>query len=201
VLHPSHFLGNALYSLIGYNGFTLIDIYKTLLNLPIKTKPNINLHFSPELTKNAEKRFYDYGLIPQKTIIIAPHANSVNENFISLEFWTDIIEYCKTKNYSIAALTGDAKYLNLGMQPIDFPLSESIPFLNMCHSFISLRSGLCDLVGTAECNKIVLYPKLQWYSGSLIEGSSIKKMAIAKNNLHEIEITSNNDSSKIIELL
>jgi hypothetical protein len=74
--------------------------------------------------------------------------------------------------------------------PVDFPLNEAIPFVGNCGCFIGNRSGFCDLIASVSAISIILYSNEKWHSGSLIEGSSLKRMGITGENTFELEVDS-----------
>jgi hypothetical protein len=66
VIHPEHIYPSSMQSLIGYKNFTLLDVYKVLLNLPILCKTIPPAHPGKEITDKAFQRFSEYGLPPGK---------------------------------------------------------------------------------------------------------------------------------------
>ena len=44
------------------------------------------------------------------------------------------------------------------MKSLEIPLKEVIPFVEYGGFFMGARSGLCDLLGFAQCRKKVIYP-------------------------------------------
>lgn len=42
---------------------------------------------------------------------------------------------------------------------LKFPVEASVPYLEYAGGFIGMRSGLCDVISSAACRKLLLYPK------------------------------------------
>lgn len=95
-------------------------------------------------------------LIEGKSVIIAPYAKSVVQP--SREFCADIVNNCKQQGLKIFTnVFGDEEPL-AHTTPITFPLNQLIRAVEYAGHFIGLRSGLCDLVSTANCRKTVIMP-------------------------------------------
>jgi len=95
-------------------------------------------------------------LIEGKSVIIAPYAKSVVQP--SHEFWADIVNNCKQQGLKIFTnVFGDEEPLAHTI-PITLPLDQLISAVEFAGHFIGLRSGLCDIVSTANCCKTVVMP-------------------------------------------
>lgn len=202
ILHPIYFMKNSLLSIIGYKNINLNDIYKILLNIPISTI-NTTPKFNEKLSNIAKKRFNEYGLANSKNVLLAPNANSFDEGFFNDKYWDEVIDFLLEKGFKV--LLNDNKnnirsLSNKNIVNVNFPLNESIDFINLCDLFISVRSGLCDLVSSVNTKKIIIYPKLPWYSGNYITGCSLIEMGLSQIDIFEIEIDKN-DSNNTINLL
>ena len=190
------FFRNAMVSLLGYKNMTINEVYKIMLNIAVTT-PNAKPVIPSEVSEAGTKRFDSYGLPKQNTVLLAPHANTVNEQSLPLVFWTDLIRFLLDNQYQVAILSNDTVYqISDEVKPVFFPLDEAIPFCEQCGYLVSIRSGLCDLVSTADCEKIVLYPKNQPNSRNIAQWSSIVNMGIAGEKVYEY----NYDAQHIEEL-
>ena len=188
ILHPEFFLKESLYSLIGFNGLTLGDIYKIMLNLPIQTvynKPIVN-----QITRNtAFEKFHNYNLTNCKTVLFAPHANSFDEGFIPFVFWETLNFELHSLGYKVIVNSNNKQFTDLQkIISVDFSLSEAIPFVEMCKVFVGVRSGFCDLISSSKSQKYIIYPKIDWYSGTFLSGSSLKSMGLIEDAISEFEI-------------
>lgn len=91
-----------------------------------------------------------------RAAILSPYAKSVTS--IPMNIWESIIDVLSKKDYQIFTnIVGDEKALP-GTIPISPLLCEMKSVVEMAGLFIGLRSGLCDVIRTAGCRKIALYP-------------------------------------------
>lgn len=188
VLHSENFLSNASQSIMGFKGFTLNDSYKLLLNININSR-NKKPIISNNLRLRAKKRFDEYGLKENKTVIIAPNAVSISDNQISNNEWVVLSEKLSRNGYDIVFLSHQKEYQSIPFsKSVYFEISETIPFIELCGYFISIRSGICDVAATANCYKYILYPDIDWFSGSLYSCTSLGLMYEGVENLKEFII-------------
>jgi hypothetical protein len=91
-----------------------------------------------------------------KTVIISPYANSVAE--LPSEFWDKIVTEYTQKGYAVYTnVVGDEKPL-AATNPIKIPIVQMPSAVEYAGIFIGMRSGLCDIVHTSNCKKIVVFP-------------------------------------------
>ena len=91
-----------------------------------------------------------------KTAIISPYAKSVAGLPESL--WTDLVDYLTEQGYELYTnVCGDEKPLP-GTKTISPKISEMKSAVEQAGLFIGIRSGICDVIKTADCIKIALYP-------------------------------------------
>lgn len=202
LLHPEHIYPTSMHSLIGYKGFTLLDVYKLLMDLPIEC-PTVGPSFpGKEIARRAIQRFRDYGLEDQKTILMAPDAFSYRKPFVSRHFWEKLVREGRSRGFKVAMMSIKPELNAIdGVTPVQFPLSEALPFLNQCGYLIGNRSGFCDLVASIPTTNILLYSKEKWHAGTLLEGSSLKRMGMAGENSHELEADSTNHEDLLPRIL
>lgn len=130
------------------------------------------------------------GLIPNKTVLLSPYANSVTG--LPIWFWNSIISELHEKGYKVLINSNFYNYLRA---PNFFPSNEtSVVCLNQGGFFLGVRSGFCDIISTSNCKKIILYPEISKKIDisnhrSESEFSSLRIMGLvdeADNNLIEI---------------
>ncbi len=93
-------------------------------------------------------------IVKGKTVIIAPEANSVTQ--LGIELWNRIIDGLTQKGYAVLVnIEYDQGYL---ASNYFCSYAESVPLLEYAGYFIGLRSGFCDIVSSAKCQKVVIYP-------------------------------------------
>ena len=91
-----------------------------------------------------------------RTAIIAPYAKSVAA--LPGDLWESLIADLKSNGYQVFTnIIGDEKPLE-GTEGISPKISEMKSAVEQAGLFIGIRSGMCDVIKTAEYRKIALYP-------------------------------------------
>lgn len=91
-----------------------------------------------------------------KTVIISPYAKSVA--LLPESLWSDLVDDLTERGYEIYTnVVGDEKQLE-GTKPISPTIAEMKTAVEQAELFIGIRSGMCDVIKTAGCRKIALYP-------------------------------------------
>lgn len=111
----------------------------------------------PDIPRYGSKVYKDLDrIVAGKSVIFSPYAKSVTA--INDDVWKDAVDYYSDKGYKcFTNVVGDEVPLD-GTEALNVPLPEMISVLEKAGTFIGLRSGLCDVVRTAKCKKIALYP-------------------------------------------
>lgn len=91
-----------------------------------------------------------------ESAIISPYAKSVTA--LSNGVWKEIVSDLISKGYTVYTnVAGDENALE-GTIPISPAINEMKSVVEQAGLFIGIRSGLCDVIRTADCRKIALYP-------------------------------------------
>jgi len=91
-----------------------------------------------------------------KTIILSPYAKSVVE--LPTEFWETLVMEYSAKGYSLYTnIVADEQPIS-GTVPLRLPICQMVPAVEYAGTFIGIRSGLCDVLNTANCRKTVVFP-------------------------------------------
>lgn len=89
-------------------------------------------------------------------VILSPYAKSVTA--LPEKIWKDIVCDYQRQGYQIFTnVVGEEKPLE-GTQPISPAICEMKSVVERAGTFIGIRSGICDVIRTADCKKIALYP-------------------------------------------
>jgi len=113
-------------------------------------------HFT-EVHEDDYWRWQKQGIVKGRTIIVAPDANSVTG--FPVWFWNSIIMDLHKAGYNVFV---NCNYFNFyRTENIFFSYKDSVPLLEYAGYFVAIRSGLCDIISTAKCKKIIIYPKQQ----------------------------------------
>lgn len=134
-------------------------------------------------------RWQKQGILSGKTVIISPDANSVTG--LPVWFWNSIILELKEKGFTVFVNCNYYNYYRAA--DIFFSYHDSVPLLEYAGFFMGVRSGLCDIISSAKCEKIIIYPEKQKeinYSEHRTEiefsGLEIMGLVDADSHLHEI---------------
>ncbi len=111
----------------------------------------------PALPVNCRQVYKDLDRIPEgNAVVFSPYAKSVTA--IDYRIWKDAVSYYNGNGYKCYTnVVGNEVPLD-GTEGIRVPLPEMISVLEKVGIFIGIRSGLCDVIRTANCRKIALYP-------------------------------------------
>lgn len=147
---------NLGYNLAGFKNLNFFDFYDYLvfgLKSPLSLK-NSNM----QEQKISESYISKLNIKKGKTIVLAPYSDSIIG--LQNEEWKYLAEKLSKKGYDILTNCGSGEAPIENTCPIFLPLDKMKSLVEYCGYFISVRSGLCDILLTANCKKIILYP--QW---------------------------------------
>lgn len=138
-----------------------------------------------------ETIFAQHSLIKGRTVLIAPRNNTLPP--IQNRFWKKVIKHLKEKGYTVCTNIANPKDKALkGTIPLFIPYSQIVPFLNMAGYFLSIRSGLCDIVSSSNCKKIILYRSgFNWNEKDSLDYFSLNSMGLCSD---AIELSYDNNT-------
>lgn len=119
-----------------------------VFGLPSGTEPVVPARWKP---------YGDLNAIEEKcAVILSPYAKSVTA--LPTGIWEDIVsDYRKQGCQVFTNVAGGEAPLG-GTMPISPAIREMKSVVERAGTFIGIRSGICDVVRTADCRKIALYP-------------------------------------------
>lgn len=145
-----------------------------------------------DIDENAKGQYAKAGIERDKTVIIAPFAYSINN--LPVWFWDKIANELIELGYKVFANINPTIEINPfeNMKSLYCTFQESVPLLEYAGYFIGLRSGFCDIISSAKCKKIILYPmppNKPNYSvhRSDLSFSGLERMGLCTENIIEIE--------------
>lgn len=141
----------------GFRDISMVDMYKRVcFDLPENAKKAVPQFNS--LNQEIVEEFRKKSLIPGKTVILSPYSTCIKP--LPDWFWEDIANQLKQCGYTVCTNSaGQQEPVIKGTVPIFFTYSNAASVLEYAGYFIAIRSGLCDIVSSAKCKKIVLYPR------------------------------------------
>ncbi len=119
-----------------------------VFGLPIGTEPEKPEHFRQYPYLNRIRR--------GKAVILSPYAKSVSA--LPRKLWEEIVRDYKGRGYQcLTNVAGEEKPLE-GTEELRAGIAELQSAAEWAGHFIGIRSGLCDVLTYAKCEKTVLYP-------------------------------------------
>ena len=94
-------------------------------------------------------------LIENRTVILSPYAKSIVG--IPESYWESVVEEFKEKGFAVFTNVVGSEIPIKGTEGLKIQLSEIIATVEYAGIFVGIRSGLCDILSTAMCRKIVIY--------------------------------------------
>lgn len=190
-IHFLHYVSNVpmytnfLIFLAGLNGIGFMDLYRaTVFQDAEFTLPTPDWNMDD---RSARDIFEKKHLIVGKTVLIAPEASSIAKG-PDKNFWIQLVHCLRKKGYSVCTNLSKQKDRPIsGTIGVFIPYEKIASFLNLGGFFVGYRSGLCDLIASIDCKKIILYPQDTWPIhkgldiGSTIDIFSLKKMGITRD--------------------
>ena len=122
--------------------------------------------------------FTQNGLIPGKTVLIAPYSYTLPN--ISKKMWAQVVNELNNKGYTVCTNVASKKEKAIkGTIPLFIPYKQLVPFLDEAGYFIGIRSGICEILASSTCKKIVLYKKgFDWNGKDSLDYFSLSKMGL-----------------------
>lgn len=138
-------LHNALYT----KCIPLETIYRCgIFGLAPDTSPVEPVNWAP---------FHGFGTAQKdRSVILSPYAKSVPA--FPTAFWEQAIDILSRKGYSIFTNVVEGEETLPGISALSLSIEELKSAAEQAGCFIGIRSGLCDILRTASCRKIALYP-------------------------------------------
>lgn len=176
----------------GFRGLNMVDFYLICGFGLDADVPKDRPVFSNNEIK-IMKWFQDYDLRPGKTVLLAPHSTGLEEFLPPESFWIELVQGLKAAGYCVCTNCVGVEKPVSGTVGLEIPFKEIVPFLNMAGGFIGIRSGLCDVISTSNCRKIILhtYRAKWWPDGQSIPYTGLNNMGLCENAV-EMEVTERN---------
>ena len=119
----------------------------------------------PDVLRRSEELFHRLGGIPGRSVLVAPISNS-NPGASDL-WWTQLVAALRAAGFVVFQNVANMLNPTLGTLldgaiPVEMPLEEALPFCELAGHFIGVRSGLCDLLGTARLKKKAVHVRKRY---------------------------------------
>lgn len=181
-----------------YKGINFIDYYKySIFGLGEDSRPEkpSAIKNSVESKQYVDDLFEEYGLKKGNTVILFPYAKTATS--LDVSFWERLAEELKNKGYIVCTnCGGDGEPEINGTIKLFFDLRYSIETVEEAGCIVGLRSGLCDVISTANAKKIIIYPDRIYGAGTFIDNFSLVKMELCND---AIEVVWNGTTDYMID--
>lgn len=170
-------------------------------NLDLLKKP----HYAEDETF-VEKIFKYFYLKENKTVLLAPYANSL----ISFpnDFWETLVDKLNKKGYSVCTnSSGISEPAIKGTCAVYIPYKYLKIFLTKAGNVISYRSGFSDIISEISCKKIILYSEQEIYDvmgglGTTFDYFSLKKMGLCTDAIeYKFNMYNNETIQKAVNII
>lgn len=163
-IHFLHFMygfSNISSTILSHKKISFRECYSFLVfNENIKDK---SVHVNRLFRHNCNEEIEKYGLVGKKSVVIAPTAKSIP--MLSPVFWEQLSNSLKENGFLVFTNVGGEDELPIyGTLPLKCSLSSINNILEYCGYFIGFRSGLCDIISSSSCKKVIIYPKCPAFS-------------------------------------
>ncbi|WP_167956022.1 glycosyltransferase family 9 protein [Anaerosporobacter faecicola] len=189
-----------------YRGLTFADQFRyNMYELDMGVKPELPLYtyHTKESERYVEQLFIDNNLIKGKTAILMPYAKTSIE--MSEYFWIEIARKLNEKGYKVCTnCGGEGEQVIPGTQKLFFDIKYALETVETAGLVIGLRSGLCDVIASAKCRKIILYPDRYYCSDKYIKFYSLNKMELCNDAIELVyneQIENDKMVSQVVENL
>ena len=106
--------------------------------------------------------FVEKGLKPHKTVLLSPFANSLAYG-PDRDFSEMVVERLKDNDFSVCTnVSGKRERPIRGSVGVNIPYKYLNVFCRHAGYLVAFRSGMCDLIMTVPCRKVILYPDKLW---------------------------------------
>ena len=95
-------------------------------------------------------------ILKDKSVILSPYAKSVVE--LPTEFWEKIAANYAVKSLAVYTNVVSGEHPIKSTLPLNIPISQMLSAVEYAGNFYGIRSGLCDVLHTANCCKTVVFP-------------------------------------------
>ena len=185
-----------LITLAGLHGIGFMDLYRNTVFKGEQLKlPTPRWGMNETLTASKTSR--------ERKVLLAPAANSIAEGSDIL-FWRGLARRLNQAGYKVYTNIANDEKPIAGTEPVFIPYKELGSFLDDRAVFIGYRSGLCDLIASLNCKKIILYPRDSWpivngmNIGSTLEIFSLNKMGLCEDAI-EFEYRNGEETDTLLE--
>ena len=170
----------------GYKGITFEDMF---INISLKLKGKNVCKTAPVFSNDLEKieRIFEENKLKKgKTVFLIPHTSSVVD--LPTLFWEKLANFFLNLGYSVVSNASKPEEAVRGTIPLFLDYEDVVPFVNNCFCVIGIRSGLCDIISSATCHKVILAPYSWQVAWTGVPGKTLTYFGLKNNHLSDKKI-------------
>ncbi|WP_312353853.1 4Fe-4S cluster-binding domain-containing protein [Aminipila sp.] len=141
----------------GFRGINFADLYKYYVFSELTGKDMAKPRFSIDTKIQPSEG--------AKTILLSPYAKSLRT--LPICFWESLARKLSEQGYILYTNIVGSEVPIPETCPIQLPYNELAAFLSNSSGFIGVRSGLCEIISSINCKKVILYPDDIWPKGGI----------------------------------
>ncbi len=138
------------------------------------------------------------GLREGRTVLLAPSARTLPD--LPASFWRALALRLRAAGWDVALNCQRGSKSLADTVPLCVPYAVLVPFVERAGAFIGIRSGLCEVVSSARCRKIIVYPRKRQGAGSAKDFFSLRAMGLSPDAC-ELEYSGTDTADAILRLL
>lgn len=140
----------------GIKGWNMKTVYDAVFFDNISMSKENGTQWNSE---SSEDLFVRNELIKGKTVILSPYAGTMRK--LPYTFWIRLVKALQKEEYCICTnVAGDNELPIEGTIGVFCPYAKMISFVENAGYFVGLRSGLLDIIESANCRKVGLYTSI-----------------------------------------
>lgn len=112
-------------------------------------------HITEAMRASAQQLAVQHGVIPGKTILLFPYSRSIKQD-CTVHF-AAFAGLAKQDGYRVLTSVAGAEQPIVGTEGVNIPFDLLIPYCEMAGRVVAARSGVSDIICTAQCFKMDVY--------------------------------------------
>jgi hypothetical protein len=173
--HPSILRKQFLFPMVGISSLNFLDCYKLYFGLSLQCQlqpPQVGA-----VATGKAKAVMESLKLPQgRTVVLCPAC--VSTDHLPADFWSELAAAVTEAGFTACTNIAGVEPCIAGTIPATVELEAMIPFVEQAGHVVAVRSGLCDLISSARCNNVVIYPDQPWAYGTVYSGTSVVSMGL-----------------------
>lgn len=198
-MYYAHFPKLELMRVVGYKGMHFLDAYRCRLDLPAEAQLSRARLPSTEEIGRAAGQLQAAGFTPGRTVVLSIEARSTPTDGVDRAFWIALAGAMEARGFETLVNGGPTTHVPEGLRSLALPVAELRAMVQAAGFVCSVRSGISDLVCNLRCPQAVIYPDVRYWSGPLLEGTTLSRFGLLKSP-HEVVFRANHSSEEVCAL-